>query len=141
MDRKWRLWAHTTNSRSLAAKKRDRITAKRRKQNLIFFSVNRGEPQCIQSVFSRKVLSCLVISFPCSCHFITLPWNTMPSFPWFMNLSAVQDMQFRSLGWEDLLEEERQPTPVFLSGKSHGQRSLVGYSPWGRKEWNMAEYT
>ena len=26
-----------------------------------------------------------------------------------------------------------QPTPVFLAGKSHGQRSLVGYSPWGRK--------
>ena len=27
-----------------------------------------------------------------------------------------------------------QPTPVFLPEKSHGQRSLVGYSPWGRKE-------
>ena len=27
-----------------------------------------------------------------------------------------------------------QPTPVFLPGKSHGRRSLVGYSPWGRKE-------
>ena len=26
-----------------------------------------------------------------------------------------------------------QQTPVFLSGKSHGQRSLVGYSPWGHK--------
>ena len=26
-----------------------------------------------------------------------------------------------------------QPTPVFLSGKSHGQRSLAGYSPWGRR--------
>ena len=26
------------------------------------------------------------------------------------------------------------PTPVFLSGESHGERSLVGYSPWGRKE-------
>jgi len=26
-----------------------------------------------------------------------------------------------------------QPTPVFLSGKSHGQRSLVVYSPWGCK--------
>jgi len=25
-----------------------------------------------------------------------------------------------------------QPTPVFLPGKSHGWRSLVGYSPWGR---------
>ena len=27
-----------------------------------------------------------------------------------------------------------QPTPVFLPGESHGQRSLVGYSPWGFKE-------
>ena len=26
-----------------------------------------------------------------------------------------------------------QPTPVFLSGKSHGQRSLTGYNPWGHK--------
>ena len=29
---------------------------------------------------------------------------------------------------------EWQPTPVFLSGKSHGHRSLAGYSPWGCKE-------
>ena len=29
---------------------------------------------------------------------------------------------------------KRQPIPVFLPGKSHGQRSLVGYSPWGHKE-------
>ena len=27
-----------------------------------------------------------------------------------------------------------KPTPVFLPGKSHGQRSLVGYSPWGPKK-------
>ena len=27
-----------------------------------------------------------------------------------------------------------QPSPVFLPGKSHGRRSLVGYSPWGHKE-------
>ena len=27
-----------------------------------------------------------------------------------------------------------QPTPVFLPGKSHGQRSLAGYSPWGCRE-------
>ena len=32
-----------------------------------------------------------------------------------------------------------QPTPVFLPGESHGQRSLVGYSPWGRKELDMTE--
>ena len=30
-------------------------------------------------------------------------------------------------------------SPVFLPGKSHGQRSLVGYSPWGRKELDMTE--
>ena len=32
-----------------------------------------------------------------------------------------------------------QPTPVFLPGKSHGQRSLAGYSPWGRKETGMTK--
>ena len=32
-----------------------------------------------------------------------------------------------------------QPTPVPLPGKSHGQRTLVGYSPWGRKEWDTTE--
>ena len=34
-----------------------------------------------------------------------------------------------------------QSTPVFLPGESHGQESLVGYSPWGRKETNMTEAT
>ena len=33
-----------------------------------------------------------------------------------------------------------QPTPVFLPGKSHGQRSLGGYSSWGRKESDMTAY-
>ena len=32
-----------------------------------------------------------------------------------------------------------QPIPVFLPEESHGQRSLVGYSPWGRRESNMTE--
>ena len=30
-----------------------------------------------------------------------------------------------------------QPTPVFLPGESHGQKSLVGYSPWGHKSWTQ----
>ena len=34
---------------------------------------------------------------------------------------------------------EWQPTVVFLPGKSHGQRSLVGYSPWSPKESDMTE--
>ena len=33
----------------------------------------------------------------------------------------------------------KQPIPVFLPGKFHGQRSLVGYSPWGCKELDMTE--
>ena len=32
-------------------------------------------------------------------------------------------------------------TPVFLLGKSHGQRSLVGYNPWDHKDLNIAEAT
>ena len=32
-----------------------------------------------------------------------------------------------------------QPTPVFLPGESHGQRSLVDYSPWDGKELDMTE--
>ena len=35
-----------------------------------------------------------------------------------------------------------QPTPVFLPGESHGQRSMMGYSPWGHKEAEMkSKYT
>ena len=37
-----------------------------------------------------------------------------------------------------------QPTPVFLPGESHGQRSLVGFCPWGDKESdqsNLAQHT
>ena len=37
--------------------------------------------------------------------------------------------------------KKQQPSPVFLPGKSHGQRSLVGYSPWGRKELDVTNET
>ena len=42
-------------------------------------------------------------------------------------------------GQEDSLE--MQPIPVFLPGKSHGQRSLVGYRPWGHKRLDMTKHT
>ena len=45
----------------------------------------------------------------------------------------MQDMWIQSLGWEDPLEKEWQLTPVFLPGKSHGQRNLEDYSSWGCK--------
>ena len=46
----------------------------------------------------------------------------------------------RSLGWEDPLEKEWLPTPVFFPGKFHGQRSLVSYSPWGCKGSDTTEW-
>ena len=64
-----------------------------------------------------------------------------PMAPWVRNPPAVhetQEMQVRSLGQEDPLEEE-VGAPVFLPGESHGQRSLVGYSPKGRRESDMTE--
>ena len=39
----------------------------------------------------------------------------------------------------DLICLIQLPTPVFLPGKSHGSRSLVGYHPWGRKESDTTE--
>ena len=49
-------------------------------------------------------------------------------------------MWVQTLGWGDSPREGKwQPTPVFLPGKPHGQRSLVGYSPWGHKESDKTE--
>ena len=42
-------------------------------------------------------------------------------------------------GWEDPLEKGTATTPVFSSGESHGQRSLVSYRPWSCKESDMTE--
>ena len=53
------------------------------------------------------------------------------------NLPATLETQVQSLGQEDPLEREWQPTPVFLPGEIHGQRSLGGYRPWGHKELDM----
>ena len=52
--------------------------------------------------------------------------------------------QFRRPGFDPwvgkiLWKRTWPPTPVLLPGKSHGQRSLVGYSPWGCKELDTIE--
>ena len=55
--------------------------------------------------------------------------------------SSIPGRKVQSLGWEDALEKEMQPTPLFLPGESHGQRRLVGFSPEGHKGSNMTEAT
>ena len=46
----------------------------------------------------------------------------------------MQETRIQPLGWEDPLEKGMEAPPVFLPGESHGQRSLVGYSPQGHRE-------
>ena len=48
-------------------------------------------------------------------------------------------MPVRSLGGEDPWKRIWQPTPVSLPGESHGQKSLVCYSPWSHKESDTTE--
>ena len=50
-----------------------------------------------------------------------------------------QETQVRSLREEYPLEKEMATYSSILAGKSHGQRSLVGYSPWGFKESDTTE--
>ena len=59
-----------------------------------------------------------------------------------VNLPAVQETQrcrfdhwVRKIPWR----RARQSTPVFLPGEFHGQRSLVGYSPWGGQDSDMTK--
>ena len=69
-----------------------------------------------------------------------LIWNflwTSLVFQMVKNLPAMWETQVWPLGISWKLEW--LPTPVFLPGKSHGQRSLVGYSPWGCKESDTTE--
>ena len=51
------------------------------------------------------------------------------------NLPAIRDMRCKFNPWAGKIPWKRawQPTLVFLPGESHGQRSLVGYSPQGHK--------
>ena len=68
-------------------------------------------------------------------HFLGLPW-------WLRRLSICLqcgrprfDPWVRKIPWRKKL----QSTPELLPGKSHGQRNLVGYHPWGHKESDMTE--
>ena len=56
-------------------------------------------------------------------------------------MQETQEMWVRSPGQEDPPEEEMATTQIFFPGESHGQRSLAGYSLWGRKESDVTDAT
>ena len=71
------------------------------------------------------------------------PILATPRLPWWLRWWCVC-LQYGRPGsnpWVGNISWRRkwQPTPVFLPEKSHGQRSLVGYSPWGCKELDTIE--
>ena len=68
----------------------------------------------------------------------SMPWvnKGQECFQVSYSLLSLHFFPFLSLCW---WRRKWQPTPVLLPGKSHGWRSLVGYSPWGRKELDMTE--
>ena len=69
-------------------------------------------------------LSMFVVGFPGGAKIKNLPNNVANSF----------DALVGKIPWR----RKWQPTPVFLPRKSRGQRGLVGYSPWGCREPDMA---
>ena len=67
--------------------------------------------------------------------------NPMDGRAWSAAVHGVTQSQtlplFTFMRWR----RKWQPTPVFLPGESHGRRSLVGCSPWGRTESDTTEAT
>ena len=57
------------------------------------------------------------------------------------NPPSMRETWVWSLGWKDPLEDRGNPLQYSCLNNSHGQRSLVGYSPWGHKESNTTEMT
>ena len=55
------------------------------------------------------------------------------------NLPAVQETRFDPWVWKIPWRRDWLPTPVFLPGEFHGQRSLEGYSPWSCEESDTTE--
>jgi len=53
------------------------------------------------------------------------------------NAGGVGSVRVGEIPWR----REWQPTPVVLPEEFHGQRSLVGYSPWGHRESDTTEVT
>ena len=54
---------------------------------------------------------------------------------------TMWETQVQSLGWEDLLEKEMATHSSILAWKIPRRKSLVGYSPWGRKESDTTDFS
>ena len=76
-----------------------------------------------------------LMGFPCGLP----PWVSLVAQT-VKNLPAMKRPGLKPWVMKIPWKREWLPTPVFLSGEFHEQRSLAGYSPWGRKELDMTEW-
>ena len=68
-----------------------------------------------------------------------LPSLTLLGAQVVKHLPRMQETQVQSLGWEDLPEKEMATHSSILAWKIPWTEEPVGYSPWGRKEFDMTE--
>ena len=64
-----------------------------------------------------------------------LPWRFSDKEPACQYRRLGCNPRVRKIPWS----RKWQPAPIFLPGESQGPRSLAGYSPWDRKEWEATE--
>ena len=110
---------------------------------------------CTILLYFFKVLCCKIknvfLGFPGGIVIKNLPCNAgdtalIPDFPQTVKcLPTVRETWVQSLGREDVLEKEMATHSSILAWKIPGknrspQKSLVGYSPWGRNESDMTEW-
>ena len=98
----------------------------------------------ISSASNRSIPFCPLLCFYSSlnfsantCNFAGFPGGASGKEPACQFRRHGFDLWIGKVAWR----KKWQPTPVFLPGESHGQRSLEGYSPWGCEESDMAEVT
>ena len=102
-------------------------------------------PGLLRELCSSGLMECTQTTHPvcyfCCCYFLALPhcWPCRPlgcDRRYLYFLYNLQCRKLRSHPWVRKIpwRWKWQPTPVFLPIEFHGQKSLVGYSPWGFKE-------
>ena len=88
--------------------------------------------------FQEMVISCFLLA-PSFIHLHSVRTWATPTLILFCNCLQYRRPRFDPWVGKIPWRKKWQLTPVFLPGKSHGWRSLIGYSPWGHKEWDMTE--
>ena len=112
-------------------KNNESTSCKKLKESVTYFKENSK---------TKKIAMCMVYVKNKIMHiqrvYLGLPWQLSSKAP-----PAYRRHGFHPWVWRIPWRRAWQPTPAFLPGKSHGQRSLAGYSPWGHKESDTTEAT